>query len=192
MEIKTAKTPSESETIREAKRSEQLALGLLIGSVLIPVVWFAVPEQVKAKMAPFIAIGGGAVATAFQRGLIKIKNGRMAVGDLPEVVKNYALLPAGEARRLENLKPFVEGLQSFEELPQVRSLIDNAVKEAIRPKDVPIQPKDVPTPRPDFSHLQPYQVAERQAAGPIDFFRGGIRPREKSLADLAAMAQEVQ
>lgn len=143
MEIKPAKTIGESETIQEAKRSERLALGLLIGSVLIPVVWFAVPEQVKSKMAPFIAIGGGGIATAFQRGLIKIKNNRMAVGDLPDVVKNYALLPAGEAALLSKVKPFVEGHLKLEELPAVRSLIDTAVTQATKPKDGPVPPLDM-------------------------------------------------
>lgn len=133
MEIKAAKNAENSETIKEAKRSERLALGLLIGSILIPVIWVVVPEQIKAKMTPFIAIGGAGVATAFQRGAIKIKNGRMAVGDLPDIVKNYVLLPAGEAALLKTVKPFVEGTQRLQDLPDVRSLIDSAVKDATKP-----------------------------------------------------------
>lgn len=141
MEIKTAKDPTQSDTLIEAKRSERLALGLLIGSVSATVIWFAVPENIKAKMTPFLSVAGLGVATAFQKGLIKIKNGRMAVGDLPEVIKNYALLPAGEAKLLNTVKPFVEGNLKLQELPEVRSLIEAAVSEATKPKEVSMPPQ---------------------------------------------------
>lgn len=191
MEIKEAKSAAQSDTIQEAKRSERLALGLLIGSVLIPIIWVAVPEQIKAKMTPFIAIGGAGVATAFQRGAIKIRNGRMAVGDLPDVIKNYVLLPAGEAQLLKTVKPFVEGTQKLQDLPNVRSLIDLAVKEATKPKPE------------DLMHEQVWKLKEqqREAIGPTleSSARVGsafppidMGEKSKTLADLADLAEIAQ
>ena len=179
MEIKPAKDEGKSDTLSAARQSERYAAGLVVGAAAAAAIWLAVPNNIKEKMLPFFATAAGGVGFVMKLGLVKIKNGRLSVGDLNEAVSNYALLPPGELKALTALKPVIEGNLKLQELPEVRSIVEAAIgaatqkheaqkaefEEKIKAAELKavVFPKDevIPTPKPGlpgFRSIKPEEV----------------------------------
>jgi hypothetical protein len=131
MDIKVAKDEKDSKTLNTAKKSDNLLLGLIVGSFALTGVWIFVPKEIKEKMAPVFATGTVVVGFVLKNFGTSIKNGRLEVGDLNSAISQYALIKPGEAAALSMLKPVIEGNLNLHELPAVREEIEKQVQQRV-------------------------------------------------------------
>jgi hypothetical protein len=136
VEVKQAKNADESNTLKAAKSTERLAIALIVTCFALCGGWFVTPKEIKDKVTPIALFGLGGVGYLFREKIVRIKDGRLALGDLEKSVEHVALLKVGEAARLENIKPFLEGKVPIERLPQVQLAIANQVEAKIAAKDL--------------------------------------------------------
>jgi hypothetical protein len=157
MELKDAKNANDSSTLKAAKGSDKVLLGLIIGGFGLGVAWFVTPQNIKDRLAPAALSGFGVLGFVLKNFNTSIKNGRLNVGDLENAVANYALLKPGELANANIVKPFIEGNLALHQIPAVQAEIEKQVTAKTRSFEESIQqaqlkpvtfPADVPTALP--------------------------------------------
>lgn len=108
-----------------------MAISLIVVAFALCGGWVTMKEETRAKIkdtaVPVALAGLAGVGGLFKLQLVRIREGRLALGDLKKSVEHVVLLAAGEADRLEPFKPFLEGKVPLEELPQVQLAIQQQV-----------------------------------------------------------------
>jgi len=108
MKIRKAKSVDESATLRSLSISNGVQYGLLVIGAVGWIWYQGLPEKMQSKVGQYVfwgLSGAGFVSRLINR---RIRDGRLAVGDLAEEVASYALLSEEETAQLKKVQMFVE------------------------------------------------------------------------------------
>lgn len=131
MEIREAKNVEDSKVLKAAKQLNIAAIALMAGAFIGCAGWVVTPEKVKQQIAPFWIAGLGGVGFLFNRKIVEIRNGRLAVGDLNAVIASYILMRPEEEARFASVAEYVSGDKSLTDLPVIRDTVDAAVGQKV-------------------------------------------------------------
>jgi hypothetical protein len=191
MELKDAKSANDSSTLKAAKGSDKVLIGLIIGAFGLAGAWIFTPQNIKDKIAPVGLSGLGVLGFILKNFNTSIKNGRLNVGDLEGAVANYALLKPGELANANIVKPFIEGNLALHQIPVVQAEIERQVAAKTRSFEESIklaQLKPVTFPA-DVPAALPVVPAGVVIPTPKPGLAGVGQERKHSLSDLATIAQ---